>query len=61
MNVNNSVIAITTRAAKNLPSTIATALLGAVINICSVPFFLSSAKVLIVRSGIKNITIYITE
>ena len=60
MKVNSSAISITATAAKNFPSVIAIMLLGDVINNCSVPFFLSSANILIVRSGIRNTVEYIT-
>ena len=59
-NVNSSAITVTSTPAKNFPSVISTILLGDVISSCSVPFFLSSANILIVRSGIKNTTPYIT-
>ena len=44
----------TINAAMNFPNTIFVILSGDVNNNCSVPFFLSSAKDLIVKRGIKN-------
>ena len=55
INVHISVIIITNTAAKNLPNTMLVILLGDVYNSCSVPNFLSSANILIVRIG----TIYV--
>ena len=55
-NVSNTVINKIITADKNFPRTILVTLLGDVNNSCSVPFFLSSANILIVSIGVMNIS-----
>ena len=61
MNVHSSVITTTNTAAINFPSTTLVILKGEVSNNCSVPFFLSSAIVLIVSIGTINVKIVAPE
>ena len=61
INDNNPVIAIIIVPEINLPRTIDVILLGEVNINCSVPFFLSSANILIVNIGIINVRIVDTE
>lgn len=59
--VNSSVIRTIITAEINLPSTILVILLGDVINNCSVPYFLSSANIRMVKIGTTNVKIVETE
>ena len=61
INVHSSVITTINVADMNFPNTIFVMLIGDVNNNCSVPDFLSSAKVLIVRIGVINVKIVAPE
>ena len=60
-NVHNKVITTIRVAAMNFPITILVILIGEVSNNCSVPVFLSSAKVLIVRIGMIKVSMVAPE
>ena len=61
INVHNSVIKTIKVAAINFPRTTLVKLIGDVSNNCSVPLFLSSAKLLIVSIGTINVKIVAPE